>query len=106
MAAEAALARHELASDGRRLKLAMVFGVILGLSLFAAVIQGSLLLVLVLAPSVGGITNAAALSTIGMLLVAALMAFAIWRLLARPSGIASLVKRWRMAMDFGKGGSR
>lgn len=102
--AEVALAKEELTTDGRRLKLAALFGVIFSIALTAAVFHGSVLLVLVLAPSVGGLTNAVAIGAAGMLAVATLMASLIWRLVCQPSAIASVLKRWRLVMNDRDGG--
>jgi Putative Actinobacterial Holin-X, holin superfamily III len=94
IAAEAALAQAEVASDGKRLAvifalMAVVFG-----SLFTAVILLSAFLVSLLAPFVSGLANAAGILGLLLLILATLLGWRIWFLAAQEFGLASVFKRW------------
>jgi hypothetical protein len=94
IAAEAAFAQAEVASDGRRLVvmlalMALVFG-----CLFAAVILLSGFVVVLLAPHVAGMANAAGLLSLGLVTLAALMSWRIWYLASQQFGVLAVLKRW------------
>jgi hypothetical protein len=94
IAAEAAFAQAEVASDGRRLVVmlalvALVFG-----CLFAAVILLSVFVVVLMAPHVAGMANAAGLLSLGLVTLAALMSWRIWYLASQQFGVLSVLKRW------------
>jgi hypothetical protein len=94
IAAEAAFAQAEVASDGRRLVVmlalvALVFG-----CLFAAVVLISVFLVVLIAPYVAGMANAAGLLSLGLVMLAAMMSWRIWYLASQRFGVFSVLKRW------------
>lgn len=94
IAAEAAFAKAELASDGRRLiGLFVMAALVLG-CLFSAVILLSLFLVILAAPHVGGLAIAAGLLAVGLLIVAALTSWRIWVLVTKQFGIKTMLTRW------------
>ncbi len=94
IAAEAALAQAEVASDGRRIvvMLALV-GLVFGF-LFAAVILLSLFVVALLAPHVGGLASAAGLLSLALLIVAALISWRVWHMATQQFGLLSVLERW------------
>lgn len=94
IAAEAAFAKAELASDGRRLiGLFVMAALVLG-CLFSAVILLSLFVVVLAAPHVGGLAIAAGLLAVGLLIVAALTSWRIWVLVTKEFGIKTMLTRW------------
>lgn len=105
IAAEAALAQAEVASDGRRLVvmlalMALVFG-----CLFAAVILISVFFMVLMAPHVAGMANAAGLLSLGLVTLAASMSWRIWYLASQQFGILSVLKRWWSFAAKGPGGT-
>ena len=94
VAAEAALAQAEVASDGKRIAIMLALTVIALGCLFAAVILLSLAVVAFLAPHVGGIGNAAALLSLALLVITGLSVWRIWYLASTEFGVLSVLKRW------------
>jgi Putative Actinobacterial Holin-X, holin superfamily III len=94
VAAEAALAQAEVASDGKRIALMLALSVIALGCLFAAVMVLTLALVAFLAPHVGGMANAAGLLSLALLLITGLSAWRIWYLASKEFGVLSILKRW------------
>jgi uncharacterized membrane protein YqjE len=94
IAAEAALAQAEAASDGRRIMVMLVLvGLVFGF-LFAAVILLSLFVVALLAPHVGGLASAAGLLSLGLMIVAALICWRLWHMATQQFGLLLILKRW------------
>jgi Putative Actinobacterial Holin-X, holin superfamily III len=94
IAAEAALAQAEVASDGKRLAVmlglvAVVFGCV-----FTAVVLLSAFLVSLLAPYVSGLANAAGLLGLVLVIVAAVTAWRLWLLATKEFGVLLVVRRW------------
>jgi Putative Actinobacterial Holin-X, holin superfamily III len=94
VAAEAALAQAEVASDGKRIALMLALSVIALGCLFAAVMVLTLALVAFLAPHVGSMANAAGLLSLALLLITGLSAWRIWYLASKEFGVLSILKRW------------
>jgi Putative Actinobacterial Holin-X, holin superfamily III len=94
LAAEAALAQAEVASDGRRLAEILGFIALVIGCLLAALILLSVFFVAVLAPYVGGMANAAGLLSLGLIIVAALASWRIWHLSSEEFGLLAVFKRW------------
>jgi hypothetical protein len=94
IAAEAALAQAEVASDGRRLAVILALVAVVFGSLFTAVILLSAFLVSLLAPYVSGLANAAGILGLFLLILAALLGWRIWFLASREFGLPSVFKRW------------
>jgi uncharacterized membrane protein YqjE len=94
IAAEAALAQAEVASDGRRLAQMLLLGALLLGCLFAAVILACVFVVAFLTPYVGGLPNAAGLLSLLLMLIAAMMGWRVWYLASQQFGVLSVLKRW------------
>ncbi len=94
IAAEAALAQAEVASDGKRLVQMLLLGAFLMGCIFAAVILASIFIVAVLAPYVGGLTTAAGLLSLLLTITAAFTAWRVWYLASQQFGILTVLKRW------------
>lgn len=94
IAAEAALAQAEVASDGRRLAVMLALAAITFSSLFTAAIFLSAFMVSLLAPYVSGLANAAGILGLVLLFLAALLSWRIWFLASREFGLSSVLKRW------------
>jgi Putative Actinobacterial Holin-X, holin superfamily III len=95
IAAEAALAKAEVAADAWRLLFVMGLAGALMACVFAIIILIPLLLVAVLAPYVGGFATAAAIAMTGLVLLAGLLGWLMWYLLSKDSGVLSVLKRWQ-----------
>jgi hypothetical protein len=104
VAAEAALAQAEVASDGKRIALMLALTVVALGCLFAAVIVLSLGVVAFLAPLVGGMANAAGLLSLALLGITGLSAWRIWYLATQEFGLLSVLKRWWKFAATGPGG--
>ncbi len=94
IAAEAALAQAEVASDGKRLAVILALVAVVFGSLFSAVILLSAFLVSLLAPHVSGLANAAGILGLVLLMLAALLGWRIWSLASREFGLQLIFKRW------------
>lgn len=94
IAAEAAFAQAEAASDGKRLIQMLLLGAFLLGCIFAAVILASIFIVAVLAPHVGGLTTAAGLLSLLLMIAGAFAAWRVWYLASQQFGILSVIKRW------------
>jgi Putative Actinobacterial Holin-X, holin superfamily III len=100
ISAEAALARAEIASDGKRMLVIMVLTAIVTGSTLAAVLLASAGVVVFLAPHVGGLANAAGIVALICMLLAAGCSWWILHLTQSRLGIAAVLKRWgRMARE-------
>ncbi len=104
LAAEAALAQAEVASDGRRLVEILGFLALVICCLFAALILLSVFVVAVLASYVGGMANAAGLLSLGLIIVAVLASWRIWHLSSKQFGLLAVFKRWWSIAATGPGG--
>jgi uncharacterized membrane protein YqjE len=94
IAAEAAFAQAEVASDGKRLVQMLLLGALVFGCVFAAVILACVFFVTVLAPYVGGLTAAAGLLSLLLAMAAALAGWRLWYLASQQFGISSVLKRW------------
>lgn len=94
IAAEAAFAQAEVASDGRRVLTILALAAVAFGCLFAALVLIALFAVAILAPHVGGLANAAALLSLGLITIAASLGWSIWHLASREFGLASVARRW------------
>jgi hypothetical protein len=94
IAAEAALAQAEVASDGKRLAVIFALAAVVFGSLFTSVILMSAFLVSLLAPYVSGLANAAGILGLLLLILAAVLGWRIWFLASQEFGLPSLFKRW------------
>jgi hypothetical protein len=92
--AEAALAKAELASDGRRLGVIVAIAALAIGTLLAAIMLFALFLVSLLAPYVGGLANAAGILALVLLLVTGLAVWRAWAMARAELGLVSLLKRW------------
>jgi Putative Actinobacterial Holin-X, holin superfamily III len=94
IAAEAALAKAEVFSDGKRLAWIVVLLALVCGCMFASVILLSAFVVTLLAPYVNGLANAAGIMG---LLLAALAVALVWRIRTLAStqlGLTVVAKRW------------
>lgn len=94
IAAEAAFAQAEVASDGKRLAVMLALVAVGFGCLFTAVILLSVFVVVFLAPHVSGLGNAAGLLGLALVAIAALTGWRIWSLATKQFGLLSVLKRW------------
>jgi uncharacterized membrane protein YqjE len=99
IAAEAALAKAELASDGKRLILLIALGALACGCVFSAVMMLSLFLVSLLAPYVGGLTAAAGVLVLALLIMAFICTWLAIYLARSKLGILALLERWKQFAD-------
>lgn len=95
IAAEAALAKAELASDGKRLIAIFALGALACGCVFSAVIMFSLFMVSLLAPYVGGLTTAAGVLALALLIIAFICTWLATYLARSKLGISAVLERWK-----------
>lgn len=106
IAAEAALAKAELTADGKRLAVVLFLSAVIIGSIGSAVMLASAAIVLLLAPHVGGIANAAGFLALVLAVLAAASGWWIFHLVQSRLGIASILKRWGVIAAPARGSDR
>lgn len=99
IAAEAAYAKSEVASDGKRVVTMLILAAVAFGSIFSAIIMASLYVLELIAPHVGGMKNSAGLVALVLVLVVLICGGIIWRLSTSELGIATVCKRWWKLMQ-------
>lgn len=94
IAAEAAFAQAEVASDGRRIGILLALSALVFGCLFSSVILLSLFVVVLLSPYVNGLGNAAGILALILLVVALVAGFRVRTLASREFGLLAVLKRW------------
>lgn len=94
IAAEAAYAKSEIASDGKRVLTMLILAVVAVGSVFSAMIMASFYILALIAPHVGGMKNSAGIVALVLVLLVFICSGIIWRLSASELGIATVCKRW------------
>ncbi len=94
LAAEAALAKAELASDGKRLMAIVALGVVACGCVLSAMMMFSLFMVSLLAPYVGGLSAAAGVLVLALLIFSFICTWLASHLARSKLGISAVLERW------------